>query len=394
MPPIQDMVFGDSALSKYKYIVIICITLAVPINIVSPIYSVREDRLSAVFFPSFVAVSRILTIVAVAIVCQDINVIMWGMVIYQVVITAIALLYSKHKIRFIIDWDLMRKQLCYSIPFGMAVSLQLLSNYFDKIVSITLLSPSDYAVYSVAFLSIPGVNQLYDSLAQVNIINMSKCYQAKEYEKIVPLYKSFVQKTLSFSTPIIIAAALYAEEIIGFLFTEEYSDAATYFRIYSLTFLIAMFGAGTILRSVGKTNMSMYAFVISCAIGLPLTYYLIKNHGVDGAIFAAVVNIVLPRFIQMWFEVKVMHQPFSAYLPWAKIIAIVGISILYILPLCIIKVVYTQVLIVDIVLSIIYIVSVYATLISKDLFLFKKSIVMQKMDCVFKKNKKWKSKRP
>lgn len=378
VPTIQQALWGDSALSEYKTYVIICIALAVPINIISPLFSVREDKVSAVAFPAFVAISRIMVIVVVAILSQDLHVIMIGMVVYQIVMTFLALWYSLSGNKFKIDWYIMKEQLCYSLPFGIAVTLQLLSNYFDKIVSIKLLTPTDYAIYSVAFLSIPGVNQLYDSLAQVNIINMSKCYQAKETDKIMPLYKAFVQKTLSFSTPIIIAAALYAEEIIGFLFTEEYNNAATYFRIYSLTFLIAMFGAGTILRSTGNTKMSMYAFIVSCMVGLPLTYVLISSYGIDGAILAAVINIVLPRFIQIGFEIHVMHQSLLDYLPWKNILIIMTASLICLVPLWLIKFLCTPPLIVDILLAVVYIIGVYWFFIRKDLFIVSSVLLVKK----------------
>jgi len=258
----------------------------------------------------------------------------------------------------------------YSLPFGIAVSLQLLSNYFDKIVSVTLLSPTDYAIYSAAFLSIPGVSQLYDSLAQVNIINMSKCYQAEENEKIIPLYKGFVQKTLSFSIPIIFAVALYAEEIIGFLFTEQYNAAAKYFRIYSLTFLVTMFGAGTILRSINKTNLSMYTFLISCTIGLPLTYYLIKNFGVNGALMAAVVNIVLPRIIQMLFEIKVMREKITNYLPWWNIARMLCIAVASLFPLFLAKF-HGIPFMIDMILAVFYILAVYLIYLKLGLFIIR-----------------------
>lgn len=379
-PQVQQLLFGESSLSEYKGLVILCIILAVPINIVSPLFSVREDKLCAVVFPALFAFLRILIVVVLGVVFQNIWNIMVGMVIYQLIMTVLAFLYSFRNDNPTVNWKFMKEQLCYSLPFGIAVTLQLLSNYFDKIVSVTLLSPTDYAIYSVAFLSIPGVNQLYDALVQVNIINMSKCYQCGEYEKIIPLYRNFVQKTLSFSSPLIIVAALYAEEIIDFLFTSEYSNAALYFRIYSLTFLIAMFGAGTILRSVNKTKFSMYAFIASCAIGLPLTYYLIKMYGIDGAILAAVVNIILPRFIQMGFEIWVMKQGMFTYLPWKNIIIIWGISSLFLIPLLIIKIfIQSTPLIVCIILSVFYIILVYKYLIKRNLFILSSDTIKSKI---------------
>lgn len=368
LSPIQGAVFGNSALSEYASLVIICIALAVPINIVAPLFSVKEDKIGAILFPALVAIGRILTIVVIAVFFHNLQWIMIGMVIFQLIITILSILYSLHTHKFSINLPFIKVQLNYSLPFGIAVALQLLSNYFDKIVSVTLLSPSDYAIYSVAFLSIPGVTQLYDSLAQVNIINMSACYHNGEFEKIGFLYKTFVQKTLSFSAPLIFAVALYAEEIIDFLFAKEYGSAAMYFRIYSLTFLVTMFGAGTILRSVNKTKLSLYAFICACAIGLPLTYYLIQSLGIHGAILSAVVNIILPRFIQMGLEIRVTGQNLLTYLPWKNIVIILMTSIGLLIPLVIMKYLFHTTLIIDIILAFIYIILTYSCFIKQSVF--------------------------
>lgn len=369
IPPLQSLIFGDSALSQYKYLVIICITLAIPINIVSPLFSVREDKASALTFPALFAICRILLIVIIAIITNDIYKIMVGMVFYQIVVTSIVIIYSFRHHSLKIDIHVLKEQLLYSLPFGMAVSLQLLSNYFDKLVSINLLTPADYAVYSVAFLSIPGINQLYDALTQVNIINMSKCYNAKEYSRILPTYHNFLLKTFSFSAPIIIVVALYAEEIIGFLFPKEYIDAASYFRIYSLTFLIGMFGAGTILRSINKTKYSLYSFTISCLIGLPSAYFLIKMFGTWGAIVSAVINIVLPRILQMNFECRILKQTLSTYIPWKNIGMIFGYSLLCLVPLFALKLIFHLQLVYDIVLAIVYIAGTYYILLRNNIFI-------------------------
>lgn len=379
IPGVGDRLFGEGELARYHVYVIACIVLAVPMNMVSPVFSVRADKTSAVVFPAFVAIARIATILVIAITSGKISHIFAGLVVYQVVITLICLIYCGHGTKIRPDARLLKQQLIYAIPFGIAVTLQLLSNYFDKIVSITHLTAAEYAIYSVAFLSIPGINQLYDSLAQMNIINMSKCYQAGAYDQIVPLYRSFIQKTLSFSTPVIFAGALYADEIIGLLFAQEYASAAIYFRIYTLTFLIAMFGAGTILRSVNKTRLSMWAFIISCAIGLPATYFLIQGYGINGAMASAVINIVLPRVIQMGFEIKVTGQRLKDYLPWGTIGRLWVTALMAILPFTAIKATIEMPIYLTVICGISYVGVTYIIYIRKNIFIIDNQIIYSRL---------------
>lgn len=336
IPPLQESIFGDSELGKHVDFIIVAIMLATPMNIVSPLNTVREDKWGAMLIPGFVAVMRILTVVGCTIVFNDLHQLFKWLLFYQLFILVVVAVYSLHNVRFSLDWNLAKKQMAYSIPFGCAVTLQLFSNYFDKFVCIKFLEPAEYAIYSVAFLSIPGVTQVYDSLCQVNIVNMTRSFKTGHIEDIAPQYQNFVIKTLSFSTPLIFAVAIYAEEIMSFLYTERYVTSAPYFRIYSLTFLTSMLGAGTILRSMGKTKSSFLAFVITCIIGLPATYWLVSTYGTYGAIIGAFINMILPRLIQMVMESHLLNMNLASFLPWkqfAKILlpAIVLGSVLYII---------------------------------------------------------------
>ena len=257
------------------------------------------------------------------------------------------------------------------------VAVQMLTYFFDKIIGIRLMDEVQYAIYSVAFLSIPGINQIYDSLCQVNIVNMTRSHQAGELQEVRDEYKDFVIKTLSFSTPVILAVALFAEEVIGFLFPGDYLEAARYFRIYSLTFLTAMFGAGTILRAIDKNRYSLWAYLAAAAVGLPLTYLLTRQYGPSGAIIGAAVNIMLPRFIQMFIEAKCLDQSIRDYLPWKGLLVIFVSAILLLIPLSLIKRWLNPGLVWCILGSAIYVLVLYWLYLRKGVFIVEKSDLIQ-----------------
>jgi len=339
-PIAQKALFSDGKLFDYRLFVVLCVALAVPTNIIAPIYTVREDKKGAMLLPPLVAILRVGTIVLCAILFSDLLYIFIGLFFYQVIILLFSFFYSLG-FKFIrVDREKLKKQLKYSIPIGFTVVLLQLSHYLDKIICISYISPNEYAIYSVAFLSIPFVNQIYESLCQVNVMNMTTSYQENDLPNVVLLYRDFVIKTLSFSLPIILVVALYAEEIIGFLYPSSYSGAAPYFRIYTLTFMFAMLGAGTILRATDKTKYSTISFALSFLISFPATWILIKKFGVNGAIIGAVINLILPRFIQLLYEIKVTKSNLSNFLPWKKLALIFIICFGLLFPLLILKLSY------------------------------------------------------
>lgn len=374
-PLISSFIFGDSVLGKYKEWIIVSIAFATPMNIVSPLNTVKEDKWGAMLLPGFIALLRIGTVIACTLVYNDLNQLFRWLFFYQLLIMGIVAIYSLYGVHFRIDGKLMKKQLVYSLPFGLAVTLQLLSNYFDKFICIKFLDPVQYAIYGIAFLSIPGVTQVYDSLCQVNIVNMSTSFRVGKIEEIAPQYRNFVVKTLSFSTPLILIVALYAEEIMTFLYTDQYVDAAPYFRLYSLTFLTSMFGAGTVLRSMGKTGMSLMAYIITCVVGLPSTYILVSKYSVNGAILGAMINMILPRIIQMIFEANALNLKFSYFLPWSKLGMVILPAIILLLPFVCIKFCLYPNIWLCILQSLIYVLLLYIYYINKELFILDKAYI-------------------
>ncbi len=373
IPPLQQAIFGDSELGKHMGVIITAIMLATPMNIVSPLNTVREDKWGAMLIPGFVAVMRILTVVGCTLVYNDLNQLFKWLLFYQLFILVVVAIYSLRNVHFRLDLNLAKKQMAYSLPFGYAVALQLFSNYFDKFVCIKFLEPAEYAIYSVAFLSIPGITQVYDSLCQVNIVNMTRSYKTGHLEEVAPQYQNFVVKTLSFSTPLIFAVAIYAEEIMSFLYTDQYATSAPFFRIYSLTFLTSMLGAGTILRSMGKTESSFLAFAITCLAGLPTTYWLVSTYSTYGAIIGAFINMILPRLIQMVMESRLLNMNLASFLPWKQLAKILLPAIFFGTVLYVIKYVWHFSIWICMVESILYILLLYTIYIWRDIFIISKA---------------------
>ena len=375
IPFMRDLLFGKGALREYSMLIVISIALAVPTNMISPLLTVREDKVGAVFYPPIAAILRVGAVVIAALIKNNLTVVFWALIIYQALIFLWILIYSfkNHRVRF--SKKKLWPQVMYSIPFGLSVAIQLFTHYFDKIASIRFLDTVEYAIYATAFLSIPGINQIYESLCQVNVVNMSKGYQEGNLCQVRELYRDFVVKTLSFSTPVILAVSLFAEEVIGFLYPNEYIEAAYFFRIYSLTFLTAMLGAGTILRAIGKTQYSLVSYAVAALIGVPATYFLVKTYGIHGAIWGAVINMVLPRVMQMFYEAWQTESTILNYLDWKNIGFVLGWGVLFLAPLLAFKLVFHPSIWICILLSGLYVIVTYLVYVKKGLFLLSRETI-------------------
>ncbi len=376
IPVIGEYFLGQN-LYQYLYIFVICLFFFIPSHIINTLPVVRKDKITTTLYPPSDIILKIILVITFALIFKSIKSIFIAISILQIAIVLFLFIYiNKHYpiTRNLFSVFILKEQLAYSIPFGIAVALNTICARIDKLVCISYLTVEEYATYSIAFFGIPGIMQIYDSICQVNVQNMASVKE-NDSKGIIQMYKSFVVKTLSFSLPIILIVFLFSEQIIEFLFTDKYLDATPYFQLYILTFIVGMLGSGTILRAIGKTRYSMYAFLASTIICIPSTYILIINYGINGAIISAMINVILPKIFQIAIEMRLLKTPFRKYFPLKNITQILITSVVPIIPIVIISMLTKLSIIYCILLGIIYVCIVYCVEIKYNIFLIDRNSV-------------------
>lgn len=337
IPQLRHVILGDGPIDSYWQIIALCIALYVPTNLTNTLAVVNKDKKLACFYPPADMIAKIAIIIPTALIFNTMSAILWGVTALQLMEWIFIWCYVKKgfgraKWKDTINLPLLKQQLQYALPFGGAVLLNTICQRFDKIICISYLSASEYAIYSLAFFGIPGIMQVYDAIVQVNVTNMASAQAENDRPLLLSLYNKFIVKVLSFSLPIIAIVFLFAPQFIEFVFSTKYAASIPYFRIYILTFIIAMFGCGTILRAIGKTGLSFRAYLLSSVIYVPLCIFLIRHYGIQGAIISAVIGICSPRLFQMFFEKKALGCSFLTLIPCKDISKIAAISIGLLIP--------------------------------------------------------------
>lgn len=372
----------DTLLNQYSLLISLSVFFIMPNSIIAPLYTLKNDKKFAIFFPPLEIILRVFLIIGSALVFRNLFAILLSSVIFSCSLFIFSTYYSLYKqgnSKFTIDLSFIRIQLKYAIPFGLAVVLQTILSRIDKIICISYISPQEYAVYSVAFYGIPGIMLIYSALSQVNVINMTSAYKNGDVQSLIRLYNIFITKTLSFSFPIIAIIFLYSKEFITFFFTADYINAVIYFRIYILYFIIAMIGAGTILRSINKTNLSLRAYAYSAIVCVPLSYLLIKSYGTKGAIITAMLGLILPKLIQVYYEMRELKITIKSYIPTRNLMTIFAISLFSIIPFVLLSFEFTLSFFLTCICIAAYLSAVYLIQIKFNVFLLDKDTIKLKL---------------
>ncbi len=383
LPFVNRLFIGEGEIRNYLFALCICICFYIPTQIIAPLFVVRKDKLLSILLPPTEVLLKLFVVIGAALVWGTIDKIFNSIVILQALLLIIVCIYSFYGIYRIdapyFNYSQLKNQLSYALPFGFAVVLNAFAQRFDKIISISFLTTEDYATYSLAFFGVPGILQIYDSVCQVNVINMTKAYQAGQKSQMHEQYKDFCTKMLSFSLPLILVVFVFSREIIEFLFSEKYISSVPIFRIYILSIIITILGAGTILRAVNKTKFSLKAYAYSSIVSLPLTYFLIKEFGIWGAIISCLISQIIPRLIQIHFEKKVIGTTLKEYMPWNAFLIIVIYSCICIVPVCMLRNFFSLNIYACGFIGLLYLLCVYMLEIRKNLFLINQNVIYRYM---------------
>lgn len=381
IPWTSQLFIKDYGLVDYKTVIAISILLYIPSFILFPLFVIKGDKVASVLFPALEIIIKVLFVIGSTLIFHELKYILYCLFLYQFFVFCYALGYTYYSQKAVdgswVNWALLHKQIKYAAPFGCAIVLATLTRQLDKIICISYITAEEYAIYSLAFYGIPGINQVYDSVAEVNLLNMSDSYKQGDKEDTHRLYKSFCTKLLSFSVPIIAVVFLFASDIFGLLFSKEYLAAVPYFRIYIFSFLFGALGAGTVLRATGKTRYTLNAYLFSMIFYLPFSFFSIRYYGTWGAIITAMLGLFLPKVFQIYYERNLLGVSLRKYMPWADFVKIGLISILFLIPVIFIHYIYHLNILIVAVVSVLYLLVVYYYEIQKSLFIIDKSVLLK-----------------
>lgn len=219
-------------------------------------------------------------------------------------------------------------QIKYCTPFFFGVLIYTVSQKFDKILVNQYISSSDYAIYSVSFLSVPLLANLISSINNVAIPRYAEMYKNNDTTGMINLYKKIVSTTSSIVIPLVVFFFTFADKVIILLFTSRFENAVPFYRTFILTFLFLMTSYGLILRASNKTRSIFYSNLAASLIAVIVGFIIIPRYKLLGGIITASIAIITPVILQLTMESKLLKVGLLNMFPYNTIIKILIISII------------------------------------------------------------------
>ena len=112
-------------------------------------------------------------------------------------------------------------------------------------------------------------------------------------ERLATIFRNSVTYAALITAPVTMALILLAEPLVETIYSGTYTLTPLYMKLYLLTFLFIGLGnlsVVSLLNGQGNTKITLRIHLINIAIGVPLSLWLIPNHGIVGLIATTIIT--------------------------------------------------------------------------------------------------------
>ena len=172
-------------------------------------------------------------------------------------------------------------------PFFVTMALVTSYNYFDVLMLGHFRNEIEVGIYGAIYVFFAGLVLVPSSFNNAYLPRMSKAHDQKS-DDLKKAANSALRILLMFSAPVVTIAWLAAEEMLQFVFGDEYTAGAMGFRVLlsSAPFVFLFWFLRGTLVAMGRVRSLLLITAVGLATNILLNLFLIPRYGLEGACIA------------------------------------------------------------------------------------------------------------
>lgn len=274
---------------------------------------------------------RAITLAVGAIMTGDLSVLLWLLVALVVLKIAILLAYIARHHGLGGAW-LERKvfatQFKHCAPFGLSGSLYGLRSQSDQWVAASIFALHNFAAFSIAAVLGPIVSLFRMSVNDAFLPSMSRLHAVGDMRGVVRLNSRANLLAATFLAPLLAFAFAFAEDLIGFVYTSTYVDAAPVMRLYAVGMTCGIVEIGSFVLLLHQGSFALSVNAIALALSVALSWVGALHFGMPGAALGSVVAIYLDRYVHLRRVSALTAIPMRELQDWRALGARIGAAAL------------------------------------------------------------------
>jgi O-antigen/teichoic acid export membrane protein len=219
------------------------------------------------------------------------------------------------------DAGLLKRQLLYALPFGMAVVVEIAQSNLHQYAVSHRFDPATFAVYAVGCVQIPFVDFVANPTSDVMMVKMQERLAEGRQEAVLRIWHETTRKLALLFFPLAGFLAAAAKEMIVFAFP-KYAASAPVFAVWSAGVMLAVFQIDGVLRVYAETRFLLAMNLMRLAIIASLVGWFLSEFYLLGAVLVTMLAALAGKAAALIRIKKLLCADFAGVLPWRNLAAV------------------------------------------------------------------------
>jgi O-antigen/teichoic acid export membrane protein len=223
-----------------------------------------------------------------------------------------------------IDRSVLRPQLAFMVPLGLAGSLQHVNQYIGQLAISTQLGVVALATYTIGAYQVPILRIIRGSINDSIFPDMVRQASGVYGDNLRLWKRSNIAYTL-LVVPIFALLFCYADVLIPLVFTDQYKDAVPIFRILVSVMVIQCFEFSSPLRAINRNQILLASNIVLLLVNLLVIFLFFKffsSYAIYGPAFAIVLAYVVQLAFLGWSITKAYSISSGDLMKWRSLASI------------------------------------------------------------------------
>jgi O-antigen/teichoic acid export membrane protein len=210
----------------------------------------------------------------------------------------------------------VRTMLRYGLPLSISGILTgFLLQYYSFLLYIYVLDDAIIGNYAIAQNFVVLITFFATPVTTMMFPAFSKLDYRIDQETLRNVFQTSVKYASLLVVPVAIMIMALAQPAISTLFGNQYVEAPFYLALLATAYLYPLIGSlsvGSLINGQGQTTFNLEVAVITAAVGFPLGFILISNHGVLGLIITGLTAVIPGSILTLNF----IKKRYNVTVPW------------------------------------------------------------------------------
>jgi O-antigen/teichoic acid export membrane protein len=189
------------------------------------------------------------------------------------------------------DRQAFSAQFRHAAPLGLSSAFYGLRTQADQWVAALVFALENFATFSIAGVLAPMVNLCRQSVNNVFLPTMSRLQASGDLAGMIGLNANANATVARLTYPLFAIAFVFAEEIIGLVYTEAYVGAAPVMRIYIAGLAVFVIELSSLILLLRLGPFAMRMNLAALAASVTISWFAAQHFGLPGAAVGSTLAI-------------------------------------------------------------------------------------------------------